>query len=122
PLTAAGRRPKPIENIPPKRRSSTMISSSSPGCAPAPVMQTKPHVRLGLKHRARGLNQEQSRLRNADHLRGRPLAEQLKDLATSIAAAATTAVLLMCSPATSQVAPYVTLQPEKFRTQIDGKP
>ena len=50
------------------------------------------------------------------------MAEQLRSVARSIAVAATTVVSVMCSPATSQVAPYVTLQPEKFRTQIDGKP
>jgi aldose 1-epimerase len=50
------------------------------------------------------------------------MAEQLRNVAGSIVVAATTLMPLMCSPATSQVAPYVTLQPEKFRTQIDGKP
>ena len=50
------------------------------------------------------------------------MAEQLRNVATSIAVAATTVVSVTSSPATSQVAPYVTLQSEKFRTQIDGKP
>ena len=50
------------------------------------------------------------------------MVEQLRNVATSIVVAVTTMMSVMCSPATSQVAPYVTLQPEKFRTQIDGKP
>ena len=47
---------------------------------------------------------------------------QLENWVKSAVIAAIMAVSVMSSPAMSQVAPSVTLQPEKFLTRIDGKP